>query len=106
MDSQGNIAMGYSASNGSNPAVFPSVRYTGRLAGDPPGVMTLGEGTLLPELAHKPAFFRWGDYTSLSVDPTDDHDLLACERMGSDHECQRAGSYASAASSSLRRSIR
>ena len=33
----GNIAMGYSASNGTNPAVFPSVFYTGRMAGDPPG---------------------------------------------------------------------
>ena len=43
MDGQGNIALGYSAANNANPAVFPSVSYTGRLAGDPPGVMTLGE---------------------------------------------------------------
>ena len=73
MDSQGNIAMGYSASNGSNPAVFPSVFYTGRLAGDPPGVMTLGEGSIINGTGSQTSsFFRWGDYTSLSLDPTDD----------------------------------
>jgi hypothetical protein len=72
MDNQGNIAMGYSASNGSNPAVFPSVRYTGRLAGDPPGVMTLGEGSIVSGTGSQTSSFsRWGDYTSLSLD-TDD----------------------------------
>ena len=47
MDGQGNMALGYSASNGTNPAVFPSVFYTGRMASDPPGVMTLGEGSII-----------------------------------------------------------
>jgi hypothetical protein len=73
MDSQGNIAMGYSASNGSNPAVFPSVRYTGRLAGDPLGMMTLGEADIVTGTGSQTSSFsRWGDYTSLSLDPTDD----------------------------------
>src|SRR4029453_4233151 len=73
MDDQGNIAMGYSASNGSNPAVFPSVRYTGRLANDPPGLMTLGEADIVTGTGSQTSsFFRWGDYTSLSIDPTDD----------------------------------
>jgi hypothetical protein len=73
MDDQGNIAMGYSASNGSNPAVFPSVRYTGRLANDPPGLMTLGEADIVTGTGSQTSsFFRWGDYTSLSLDPTDD----------------------------------
>jgi hypothetical protein len=73
MDNQGNIAMGYSASNGSNPAVFPSVRYTGRLANDPPGLMTLGEADIVTGTGSQTSsFFRWGDYTSLSIDPTDD----------------------------------
>src|ERR1041385_3957608 len=40
MNSLGDIALGYSASNGSNPAVFPSVYYTGRHAADPLGQMT------------------------------------------------------------------
>src|SRR4029453_14693107 len=73
MDNQGNIAMGYSASNGANPAVFPSVRYTGRLANDPPGLMTLGEADIVTGTGSQTSsFFRWGDYTSLSIDPTDD----------------------------------
>jgi hypothetical protein len=73
MDNQGNIAMGYSASNGSNPAVFPSVRYTGRLANDPLGQMTLGEADIVTGTGSQTSsLFRWGDYTSLSLDPTDD----------------------------------
>jgi len=73
MDGQGNIALGYSASNGSNPAVFPSVRYTGRLAGDPLGMMTLGEGSIVSGTGSQTSsFFRWGDYTSMVIDPTDD----------------------------------
>ena len=72
-DGQGNIALGYSASNGVNPAVFPSVRYTGRLAGDALGMMTLGEGSIVAGTGSQTTSFdRWGDYTSLWVDPTDD----------------------------------
>jgi hypothetical protein len=70
-DRQGNIALGYSVSNGSN--VFPGIRYTGRLAADPPGQMTLGEGTIIDGTGVQlTTGSRWGDYTSLNVDPTDD----------------------------------
>jgi len=73
MDGQGNIALGYSASNNTNPAVFPSVFYTGRLATDPPGVMTLGEGTIVNGTGSiTTTLSRWGDYTSMVIDPTDD----------------------------------
>ena len=73
MDGQGNIALGYSAANNANPAVFPSVSYTGRLAGDPPGVMTLGEANIVTGTGSQTTTLnRWGDYTSLWVDPTDD----------------------------------
>ena len=47
MNSLGDIALGFSASNGTNPSVFPSVFYTARHAGDPPGQMTLGEGSII-----------------------------------------------------------
>ena len=73
MDGQGNMALGYSASNGANPAVFPSVSYTGRLAGDPLGIMTLGEADIITGTGSQTTTLnRWGDYTSLTVDPTDD----------------------------------
>jgi hypothetical protein len=71
MDWKGNIALGYSVVNGSD--VFPGIRYTGRLAGDPLGEMTLGEGTIVNGTGvQRTTNSRWGDYTSLNVDPTDD----------------------------------
>lgn len=71
-NANGDIALAYSASNGTNPSVFPSVWYTGRLAGDPPGQMTLGEGSIICGTGSQTSGPRWGDYTSLDVDPVDD----------------------------------
>lgn len=71
MDGQGNIALGYSVVNGID--VYPGIRFTGRLAGDPLGEMTLGEGTIVNGSGvQRTTNSRWGDYTSLNVDPTDD----------------------------------
>ena len=50
MDRQGNIALGYSVVNGVD--VYPGIRYTGRLATDPIGQMTLGEGDDSQWLGH------------------------------------------------------
>lgn len=70
-DKKGNIAIGYSVVNGTN--VFPGIRYTGRLAGDTLGQMTLGEGTIINGSGvQRTTNSRWGDYTSLNVDPVDD----------------------------------
>jgi hypothetical protein len=70
-DKNGNMALGYSVVNGTT--VFPGIRYTGRLAGDPLGQMTLGEGTIVNGTASQThTNSRWGDYTSLNVDPVDD----------------------------------
>ena len=70
-DWQGNMALGYSVVNGVD--VFPGIRYTGRLAGDTLGVMTLGEGTIINGTGvQRTTNSRWGDYTSMNVDPTDD----------------------------------
>jgi hypothetical protein len=72
MNSLGDIALGFSASNDNNPAVFPSVFYTARHAGDPPGQMTLGEGSIIDGTGSQTGSQRWGDYTAMVVDPTDD----------------------------------
>jgi len=70
MDGAGNLALGYSVSGD---ATFPSVRYTGRLAGDPAGVMTQGESELAAGTgAQTHPSGRWGDYSMMAVDPTDD----------------------------------
>ncbi|GAA6525578.1 hypothetical protein [Intrasporangium sp. DVR] len=70
-DKAGNLALGYSVVNGVE--VYPGVRYTGRLAGDTLGQMTLGEGTVIDGTGVQTTLnSRWGDYTSMNVDPVDD----------------------------------
>ncbi len=70
MDRQGNMALGYSVSSSS---VYPSVRYTGRLASDPLGTMPQGEASLVVGSGYQTsAYNRWGDYSMLSIDPLDD----------------------------------
>ena len=71
MDRNGNIALGYSVVNAVD--VFPGIRYTGRLSTDPPGTMGLGEGVIVNGSGVQTSKnSRWGDYTSLNLDPTDD----------------------------------
>ncbi|MEO5951091.1 MAG: hypothetical protein ABIQ44_01365, partial [Chloroflexia bacterium] len=70
-DQQGNMAMGFSASNAS---MYPDIRYTGRLVSDPVGQMSQGEAIMHAGGGSETnaAAARWGDYSSLSIDPADD----------------------------------
>ena len=74
MDRVGNIAVGYSISSA---ATFPSINYAGRLASDPLNQLTQGETQMFAGLGPEnvqffiPPVGRWGDYTALTVDPTD-----------------------------------
>jgi len=71
MDKNGNIALGFSVVNGDN--VYPGIRYTGRLKGDPKGEMTLAETKIIKGTGVQTnTNSRWGDYTSLNLDPVDD----------------------------------
>ena len=71
MDRDGNIALGYSVVDGVS--VFPGIRYTGRYADDPAGAMTVAETVIINGTGVQTTTnSRWGDYTSLNVDPTDD----------------------------------
>lgn len=70
MDHQGNLAIGYSVSS---LTTFPSIRYAGRLATDPPNGLPQGETTLVAGTGvQRSTGGRWGDYSSLNVDPADD----------------------------------
>jgi hypothetical protein len=70
-DKKGGMAVGYSVVNGTT--VYPGIRYTGRLAGDAAGQMTLGEGVIMNGSGvQRTVNSRWGDYTSMNVDPVDD----------------------------------
>ena len=71
MDKKGDMGLGYSVVNGID--VYPGIRYTGRLAGDTLGDMTLGEGTVINGSGVQTTTnSRWGDYTDMTVDPVDD----------------------------------
>jgi hypothetical protein len=69
MNSVGDIAMGYSVSSST---VSPSIRWTGRLAGDPAGQMTVAETSITEGSGSQTGYNRWGDYSALTVDPVDD----------------------------------
>ena len=70
MDARGDIAAGYSLTGGS---LMPGIAMTGRLAGDPLGTMPQGETTLVAGTGVQTfPIDRWGDYTSMAVDPVDD----------------------------------
>ena len=70
MDQSGNMALGYSASDGTS--TYPSVWYTGRLVDDPLGTMPQGESSIVDGAGSQTSSQRWGDYSSLNIDPADD----------------------------------
>ena len=69
MDKACGMALGYSVSSA---VTFPSIRYAGRLAGDPLGTMPQGEVPVVDGLFSQTGVTRWGDYSSMNVDPIDD----------------------------------
>jgi hypothetical protein len=68
MDKVGDIAMGYSVSTSST---NPGIRFTGRVPTDPAGTME-AETTLFTGSGSQTTYNRWGDYSSISLDPSDD----------------------------------
>ncbi|MDG1913672.1 MAG: T9SS type A sorting domain-containing protein [Crocinitomix sp.] len=69
MDAQGNIAMAYSYTGSDD---YPGLRYTGRFWDDPLNVMTVPELTAVEGEGAQTAAGRYGDYSQMSMDPTDD----------------------------------
>jgi Protein of unknown function (DUF1573)/Abnormal spindle-like microcephaly-assoc'd, ASPM-SPD-2-Hydin len=71
MDSNQDIAVGFSRS-GSGAGQFPSIVYAGRVPSDAAGtlesevVLKAGAGS------QRSGFKRWGDYSSVTIDPSDD----------------------------------
>jgi hypothetical protein len=73
VDKSGDMAIGYSVSDGS---MYPALRYSGRLAGDPLNQLTQGETTLVQGQGFQCCTFsdgstntRWGDYSAMTIDP-------------------------------------
>jgi hypothetical protein len=68
MDQMGDIAVGYSVSSA---AMYPAIRYTGRLQSDPLGTMQ-AETSIIEGTGAQVGSNRWGDYSAMAVDPADD----------------------------------
>jgi hypothetical protein len=68
IDKLGNIAVGYSESSA---RIYPEIAYAGRTPG-----MTLGtmgaEAILQAGHGSQTTYTRWGDYTAMRIDPSDD----------------------------------
>ena len=76
-DGEGNIGLAASATNSTAiPTLLnPTAIYTGRLAGDPPNTLPQGEVDALSGVTKGVQIGtanRWGDYSSLFVDPADE----------------------------------
>ena len=69
MDKAGDIALGFSASSNS---LDPSVEIVGRVPTDPSGGMEAPIMVGIGNGVQQASFHRWGDYSSMAVDPKDD----------------------------------
>ena len=68
MDKTGGIAIGY---NISSSAIVPSIRYAYRGPADPLGTMGNETSVLVGGGIQNGTLTRWGDYSTISVDPVD-----------------------------------
>jgi len=69
MDKAGDIALGFSASSMN---LDPSVELVGRVPTDPLGTMEGPTVAVTGTGVQQSSFHRWGDYSSMAVDPKDD----------------------------------
>lgn len=78
VDGLGDMAMGYSRSSG-NAGDYPSIYYAGRLAGNAANTLPQSEvalirggGSQTNACGTENPCYRWGDYSSMTIDPNDD----------------------------------
>lgn len=71
MDKNQDIAVGYSRSS-ATAGEYPSLVYAGRVPTDPAGTLEAEVVLKAGAGSQSSGYDRWGDYTSMTVDPTDD----------------------------------
>ena len=69
MDKAGDIAVGYSVSSGT---IHPAIRYAGRVPTDPANMLEAEATIFEGNGSQTGGLKRWGDYSSMSIDPVDD----------------------------------
>jgi hypothetical protein len=92
-DNQGNIALGYSQASTTQKA---NIMWAGR-TGAPSGTMNEGEALMWAAGGVQSSSNRWGDYSSMTVDPTDDCTFWFTEEYyaanGSSQFSSRVGNF-------------
>jgi len=68
MNSSGDIGLAYSVSSST---MHPSIYFTGRKVADPLNQMSIAEGIIQTGTVSMTTYSRWGDYSAINVDPTD-----------------------------------
>ncbi len=68
MDRIGDLAVGYSVSSA---GMYPAIAFAGRMPSDPAGALE-AETSILSGSGSQTNSNRWGDYSSMTVDPIDD----------------------------------
>ncbi len=68
-DEAGDIALGYSVSSSTS---YPAISFTGRTPSDPIGTMEAENSIVQGAGSQTGGLSRWGDYSNMSVDPTND----------------------------------
>ncbi|MEM7583836.1 MAG: hypothetical protein AAF560_10685 [Acidobacteriota bacterium] len=79
MNGAGHIALGYSVSDGDS--VIPGIRATARRNGEALGLMTMEELVIEAGTGIQTNSQRWGDYSSMNIDPVDDRTFWYTNQM-------------------------
>ncbi len=70
MNGNGDIGIGYSVSSSST---YPSIRFAGQLAiNSGSGILDVDETSIVEGTKSQTGVNRWGDYSMMSIDPSDD----------------------------------
>ncbi len=90
MNAAGEIALGYTVSSSNT---YPSIRFTGRSADAPAGVMNYAEREMIAGQAPQTVLNRWGDYSCMTVDPVDDYTFWYTQEYSMGNWSTRIGSF-------------
>ena len=88
-DIYGNIGMAYTSVS---TTLNPSLRFTGRLASDPLGTMTIAENLIITGTSVDPSS-RYGDYAQMTIDPTDGRTFWTVSEYFSGGRKNRASTF-------------
>ncbi len=93
INSSNEIGLGYSISSST---VYPGIRYAGQSAAEhaqASGIMDIPEEVIWDGAASQKSVERWGDYSKLSVDPSDDQTFWYTNQYVSSGQRTRIASF-------------